>query len=51
MGLTIELAYPSHVTKSNTPLGILASQSEQKVGRRVRTKKGDHNITNVKKTT
>lgn len=51
MGLTIELAYPSHVTKSNTQWLICCSQSPQIVGNRFNTKNGAHKITNVKNTT
>lgn len=51
MGFTIELAYPSQVTTSNTQWLIFCSQSPQTVGNRFNTKNGAHNITNVKKTT
>lgn len=50
MGFTMDEAYPSQVTKSKTPWLIFDSQSGQTVGSKFSTKKGDHKMTNVKKT-
>lgn len=47
----MELAYPSHVTKSKTHLSIFLSHSGQTDGTRLRTKKGAHKMTKVKNTT
>lgn len=51
MGLTIELAYPSHVTTSTTHCPIFCSQSPHTVGTKFSTKNGAHSMTNVKNTT
>lgn len=51
MGFTIDEAYPSHVTKSNTPLLMYSSHLGQTFGSRFNTKNGAQRMTNVKKTT